>query len=626
MAATQALAIHDDPLARAVVPGVPSSTSLSALSTSPATSTGSSDDQDDADLGHRAEALPDIAERDVAFALAAAAAGDADPITSILVAQQAHAEALSEDLAYWQRKAAAATADAARLHAHVAHLQHAEYKLAAHVQALARDRDALTAAVREAAATAMPVVGANGVEVNGAAAPVVTAKDAAQSNVAPAAAAAAANATTATAASAVPTATTKSVAAQPPVVMVSVDRADVADIARALHAVAQSAANDDDDPRTNTLAPPPTPLVVTDADKADPTTVVRAAVAALRHLDHRRRQLRADNADLAAALEEAAARVDDGEARLHRAAEDVAQLEDLNKALMEENEAFQRLLSERTMAGELSFVKPPTAAAHVSPVLAPAVAASAAAMDQLSLAEEIHVVKEAEKDEDEVARLQAENRALQLYIEKVLARLMDHPDLAALLAQDYAAAGAPAGAAPGARTPAPSTAASSAAAASLARKSRGSGNKRFSWMLPARSSISIPGTKSSSSRHHRHAEREAAIGEKPPTPAAAPAAAATAANGADPRASVTALPLLADDMPAAVAAALAERGTGKTQPQKAESENVDLSVSVDVLSPIPPPVAPAAVEELPPSVAQGAPKKSLAARARAGGRALSWIR
>ncbi|KAJ3348838.1 hypothetical protein GGF32_005942 [Allomyces javanicus] len=624
MAATQALAIHDDPLARAVVPGVPSSTSLSALSTSPATSTGSSDDQDDPDLGHRAEALPDIAERDVAFALAAAAAGDADPITSILVAQQAHAEALSEDLAYWQRKAAAATADAARLHAHVAHLQHAEYKLAAHVQALARDRDALTAAVREAAATAMPVV-ANGVEVNGSAAPaVVAAKDA--GNVAPSAAPTA-NATAPTA-SAAPTTTTAKSAAQPPVVMVSVDRADVADIARALHAVAQSAANDDDDPRTNTLAPPPTPLAVTDADKADPTTVVRAAVAALRHLDHRRRQLRADNADLAAALEEAAARVDDGEARLHRAAEDVAQLEDLNKALMEENEAFQRLLSERTMAGDLSFVKPPTAAAHVSPVLAPAVAASAAAMDQLSLAEEIHVVKEAEKDEDDVARLQAENRALQLYIEKVLARLMDHPDLAALLAQDYAAAGAAAGATPGARTPAPSTAASSAAAASLARKSRGSGNKRFSWMLPARTSISIPGTKSSSSRHHRHAEREAAIGEKPPAPAAttAAAAAAPAANGIDPRASVTALPLLADDMPAAVAAALAERGTGKAQPQEAESENVDLSVSVDVLSPIPPPVAPAAVEELPPSVAQGAPKKSLAARARAGGRALSWIR
>ncbi|KNE72447.1 hypothetical protein AMAG_20525 [Allomyces macrogynus ATCC 38327] len=188
----------------------------------------------------------------------------------------------------------------------------------------------------QAAATAMPVV-ANGVEVNGTAAPVVAAKDA--GNVAPAAT----NATATTAAAPTSTTATKS-AGQPPVVMVSVDRADVADIARALHAVAQSAAADDDDPRTNTLAPPPTPLAVTDADKADPTTVVRAAVAALRHLDHRRRQLRADNADLAAALEEAAARVDDGEARLHRAAEDVAQLEDLNKALMEENEGVPALI------------------------------------------------------------------------------------------------------------------------------------------------------------------------------------------------------------------------------------------------------------------------------------------
>ncbi|KNE72446.1 hypothetical protein AMAG_20524 [Allomyces macrogynus ATCC 38327] len=142
-------------------------------------------------------------------------------------------------------------------------------------------------------------------------------------------------------------------------------------------------------------------------------------------------------------------------------------------------------------------------------------------------------------------------------------------------------------------------------------------------MLPARTSISIPGTKSSSSRHHRHAEREAAIGEKPPAPAPVASTAAPTANGTDPRASVTALPLLADDMPAAVAAALAERGTSGKESQ---AENVDLSVSVDVLSPIPPPVAPAAVEELPPSVAQGAPKKSLAARARAGGRALSWIR
>ncbi|KAJ3360761.1 hypothetical protein GGF32_008030 [Allomyces javanicus] len=304
-------------------------------------------------------------------------------------------------------------------------------------------------------------------------------------------------------------------------------------------------------------------------------SLVRHAARRLRAQEAELRQLRDDVHELGAALETATVHVAELEDHVRAVTADVTHLDDLNKSLMEENEAFQMLLSERTVAGEFylspaahganskddefAAVRPMSPAeAPLSPVT-PATPTTASVPAGLSLAEEMEkpaAGKDAAKDPAaEVARVQAENRALQLYIEKVLARIMDHPDLQQLLAHDYAPGTATV---PASATPNANGTVGSRPAASAAARSRGS-SKRFSW-IPRKSSIAnlaaAAGFKASSS---------SSTSKRRSSAASTPSASAVAENKTVPIATTPA------------------RAT-----VSAVDANGDASITVDVLSPLPP--------------------------------------
>ncbi|KNE65074.1 hypothetical protein AMAG_10738 [Allomyces macrogynus ATCC 38327] len=424
-------------------------------------------------------------DRDVALALAAAAAGDSDPLTALLTAHRAAHDLIQQEAAYWQRKAAASAAEAARLQEAVARAEGAEYRAQARIGDLTKQLEA--ARITSAAAVA----------------PAAAHDDH----------------------------------------TVPVDEDDLVELARA--GGADSATDGDD-------------------------SLVRHAARRLRAQEAELRQLRDDVHELGTALETATVHVAELEDHVRAVTADVTHLDDLNKSLMEENEAFQMLLSERTVAGEFylspvahgpkddefAAVRPMSPAeAPLSPAT-PAAPTTAAAPAGLSLAEEM-VKPAAGKDAAaEVARVQAENRALQLYIEKVLARIMDHPDLQQLLAHDYAPGTATVPSATG--TPNANGTVGSRPTPSAAARSRGS-SKRFSW-IPRKSSIAnlaaAAGFKAGSS---------SSTSKRRSSAASTPSASAVAENKTVPIATTPA------------------RAT-----VSAVDSNGDASITVDVLSPLPP--------------------------------------
>ncbi|KNE54182.1 hypothetical protein AMAG_00177 [Allomyces macrogynus ATCC 38327] len=208
-------------------------------------------------------------DRDVALALAAAAAGDSDPLTALLTAHRAAHDLIQQEAAYWQRKAAASAAEAARLQEAVARAEGAEYRAQARIEDLTKQLDS-------------------------------------------------ARITSATAAAAAP-------AAAHDDHTVPVDEDDLVELARA---------------------------VGTDAAAETDDSLVRHAARRLRAQEAELRQLRDDVHELGAALETATVHVAELEDHVRAVTADVTHLDDLNKSLMEENEAFQMLLSERTVAGE----------------------------------------------------------------------------------------------------------------------------------------------------------------------------------------------------------------------------------------------------------------------------------
>ncbi|ORZ35256.1 hypothetical protein BCR44DRAFT_331454 [Catenaria anguillulae PL171] len=190
---------------------------------------------------------------------------------------------------------------------------------------------------------------------------------------------------------------------------------------------------------------------------------IKAATKVLRAQEQLIGDLRADLDTLQSSLSSAHKDNDALKDRVVDLSNELIQMEEINKALMEENEAFQMLLSERTVAGEFFLPRPPqplgawkpategsrvrsgagtgTTAVSVpsSPVATNAHMAGLSAsmpttpVGATSLADEIS----GPVSHAEMRALQSENRALTLYIQKILGRIMEYPELQGLLASDY---------------------------------------------------------------------------------------------------------------------------------------------------------------------------------------------
>lgn len=114
-----------------------------------------------------------------------------------------------------------------------------------------------------------------------------------------------------------------------------------------------------------------------------------------------------------------------------------------NARLMEDNESFQLLLSEKTLNGDLSRGDFLSAASH------PEERAPSRNGPSTSLADELESVEGADAEairrlESEVNSLQDQNKALTLYINKIIGRLLTHQGFESVLGEDSAlGAGAP---------------------------------------------------------------------------------------------------------------------------------------------------------------------------------------
>ncbi|CZT41177.1 uncharacterized protein RSE6_00890 [Rhynchosporium secalis] len=107
-----------------------------------------------------------------------------------------------------------------------------------------------------------------------------------------------------------------------------------------------------------------------------------------------------------------------------------------NARLMEDNESYQLLLSEKTLTGDFAKSEFMGSASHNADALSALEGRSAPA----SLADELSEVMEG--DSDSIRRLEAElksakgeNKALTLYINKIIERLLQHQDFEAILDQ-----------------------------------------------------------------------------------------------------------------------------------------------------------------------------------------------
>ncbi|KAF9340614.1 hypothetical protein BGZ91_001130 [Linnemannia elongata] len=120
----------------------------------------------------------------------------------------------------------------------------------------------------------------------------------------------------------------------------------------------------------------------------------------------------------------------------------IAQAQELNRGLMEENESYQMLLHEKSMNGEFmqtSIMK--NTGYNDDPSATPLATNSNGSInlaDELGKALDRSPLPNSEKSiEEEVKQLKESNTALGLYISRILSRIMENPHLQAVLAADY---------------------------------------------------------------------------------------------------------------------------------------------------------------------------------------------
>ncbi|OAL01375.1 hypothetical protein IQ06DRAFT_335687 [Phaeosphaeriaceae sp. SRC1lsM3a] len=106
-----------------------------------------------------------------------------------------------------------------------------------------------------------------------------------------------------------------------------------------------------------------------------------------------------------------------------------------NARLMEDNESFQLLLGEKTLNGDLSrgdFLRESSHAGELSPTRS---GPSTSLADELESAEEADV-EAVRRLEGELAALKGENKALTLYINKIIGRLLTYKGFESVLGSD----------------------------------------------------------------------------------------------------------------------------------------------------------------------------------------------
>ncbi len=107
-----------------------------------------------------------------------------------------------------------------------------------------------------------------------------------------------------------------------------------------------------------------------------------------------------------------------------------------NARLMEDNESYQLLLSEKTLTGDFAKSDFMGSASHNADALSALEGRTAPA----SLADELSEADEGESDnyrrlESELKSAKDQNKALTLYINKIIERLLQHQDFEAILDQ-----------------------------------------------------------------------------------------------------------------------------------------------------------------------------------------------
>ena len=108
-----------------------------------------------------------------------------------------------------------------------------------------------------------------------------------------------------------------------------------------------------------------------------------------------------------------------------------------NARLMEDNESYQLLLSEKTLTGDFAKSEFMGSASHNADALNALEGRTAAP----SLADELSDAAEGESEnyrrlESELKKSQGENKALTLYINKIIERLLQYKDFEAVLDQN----------------------------------------------------------------------------------------------------------------------------------------------------------------------------------------------
>ncbi|KAF9310899.1 hypothetical protein BG003_008004 [Podila horticola] len=124
---------------------------------------------------------------------------------------------------------------------------------------------------------------------------------------------------------------------------------------------------------------------------------------------------------------------------------EIIQARELNKGLMEENESYQMLLHEKSMNGEFmqTSIMQNTGYNNDDPTGSPVTAHNNGSInlaDELGKAFDrspISTDSTVESLKEEVKTLKESNTALGLYISKILSRIMENPQLQAILAADY---------------------------------------------------------------------------------------------------------------------------------------------------------------------------------------------
>jgi hypothetical protein len=124
-----------------------------------------------------------------------------------------------------------------------------------------------------------------------------------------------------------------------------------------------------------------------------------------------------------------------GGGRMHDLEKQLMETRMTNARLMEDNESFQLLLGEKTLNGDLSRGDFLRESSHVEDRASSRNGPSTSLADELESAEEADA-EVVHKLEAKVASLQGENKALTLYINKIIGRLLTHSGFESVLGND----------------------------------------------------------------------------------------------------------------------------------------------------------------------------------------------